>query len=221
MPPKKIIKAVLFDLDGTLLDTAPDLGFALNQLLIAHGRAALPHAIIRQTASHGARGLIKLGFDVSEGDAQFSGLIKNFLALYQQHLCDKTQLFSGMQWVLDYLTANHLPWGIVTNKPAYLTEPLLQRLNLLNKAACVISGDTLNKRKPDPEPLLHASDLLAIAPRHCVYIGDAERDIQAGNSADMHTLIARYGYIADTDLIADWNADGIIETAEEIVSWVI
>lgn len=214
------LKAVLFDLDGTLLDTAPDLAVALNALLKQHHRPTLPFDAIRPVASHGSKGLIKLGFQIDDDDKTFPQLIEEFLALYGQKLYQQTTLFAGIEPLLNYLTTNKLHWGVVTNKPARFTEPLLKHLGLLSRTTCVVSGDTLSKRKPDPEPLLHACDLLSCQPHECFYIGDAERDIQAGKSAGMHTLVALYGYIATTDHPATWGADGMIEHPDEIIAWL-
>jgi 2-phosphoglycolate phosphatase len=214
------IKVVLFDLDGTLLDTAPDLAFAINKLLEMKGRPALPFSIIRPLAGHGGRGLVKLGFNITEDDPQFADLWQGFLALYREHICQHTCLFPGLDIVLNYLTENKLTWGIVTNKPGWLTEPLLQQLKSL-EPACVVSGDTLPKRKPDPEPLLHACQLLNVQPSDCVYIGDSERDIQAAKSAGMPSLLAHWGYLADTDPFEAWQADGIIRNPKEIIDWLI
>jgi N-acetyl-D-muramate 6-phosphate phosphatase len=217
---KQTIQAVLFDLDGTLLDTAPDLGLAINTLLNEYNHPPLPFTLVRPLAGHGGKGLIKAGFKIDEQHPNFIEYWEKFLTLYSENICHQTQLFPGMEQVLNYLTENHLPWGIVTNKPRVLTELLLQQLHLTNKAACIVSGDTLPQQKPHPAPLLHACALLNVLPKHCVYVGDAERDIQAGKSAGMHTLIAKWGYIADTDPFDLWQADAVLEKPEEIVEWL-
>lgn len=214
------ITTVLFDLDGTLLDTAPDLAFALNTVLEKNDRARLPYEMIRPVASHGAKGLLHLGFGIDDTHPDFCKLRDQFLAIYQNHLCVETKLFPEMNNVLNFIAENNLYWGIVTNKPAWLTDPLLKQLNLFDKAACVVSGDTVQKRKPHPEPMWHACKLINCKAEQCVYIGDAERDIQAGERAGMRTLIAMYGYIAKTDTPKTWGADAVINSPLEIIDWL-
>lgn len=214
------ITTVLFDLDGTLLDTAPDLAYALNCILENNNRPTLPYETVRPIASHGTKGLLELGFNIDEQHADFPKLRDELLDVYQQNLSAQTKLFPGTEQVLDFIEKNNLRWGIVTNKPGWLTEPLLKQLNLFNQAACVVSGDTLEKRKPNPEPMWHACNLLNCKPEQCVYIGDAERDIEAGIRAGMHTLIAMYGYIATTDAPHTWGADAMVESPLEIITWV-
>ena len=213
-------QAVLFDLDGTLLDTGRDMGAALNHLLEDHGKSPLPYREIRAKVSHGANALVKLGFGVEPEDTGFERLRSGFLAHYERDLCRHTCMFDGMQRVLEWLEQRHLPWGIVTSKPAYLTTPLLRTLGLLERAACVVSGDTLKKRKPHPEPLLHGCRLAGGAPRSCIYVGDAERDIEAGRQAGLTTLVATFGYIAVGDRPETWGADGLIDHPEDILNWV-
>ena len=213
-------QAVLFDLDGTLLDTGYDMGCALNQLLRDHERSPLPYHAIRSKVSHGANALVALGFDMEMGDPGFESLRQGFLEHYERALCVHTVLFDGMNDVLDRLEEQQLPWGVVTNKPEYLTTPLLEELDLLNRAACVVSGDTLDKRKPHPEPLLHACRLAGGKPRYCMYIGDAERDIVAGKSAGMTTLVATFGYLATEDRPETWGADGMVHSPEDILHWI-
>lgn len=213
-------KVVLFDLDGTLLDTGRDMGAALNRLLADHDRPALPYAVIRSQVSHGANALVQLGFGLPVEDPQFEQLRVEYLRHYEQGLCVHSGLFDGMDDVLAHLEARRLPWGIVTNKPAYLTEPLLDQLGLLPRAACVVSGDTLKTRKPCPEPLLYGCRLAGGEPASCVYVGDAERDIQAGRDAGMKTLVATFGYLASIDQPEDWGADGMIDHPEDILRWI-
>lgn len=214
------ITTVLFDLDGTLLDTAPDLAFTLNTVLEKNHRPPLPYNMIRATASHGAKGLLQLGFDIEDAHPDFVKLRDQFLAVYQNHLCVETKLFPKINKALSFIEENNLRWGIVTNKPGWLTEPLLKQLNLFDRAACVVSGDTIEKRKPHPEPMWHACKLLNCQSEQCVYIGDAERDIEAGKRAGMHTLIAMYGYIARTDTPQNWGADATINNPLEIIDWL-
>lgn len=211
------LKCVLFDLDGTLLDTAPDLAFALNTLLQQKKLLPLALETIRPHASHGGKALLKLGFSIDDTHADYAELSKTLLTIYRENICIGTQLFPGMQEVLDYLLLKKIHWGVVTNKPAWLTEPLLKQLNLFEQAACVISGDTLTKRKPDPAPLLHACEIMGCAPSETIYFGDAERDIQAAKNAGIKVYIAKYGYLDHCDVIDDWRADGCIETPSEII----
>ncbi len=211
--------ALLLDLDGTLLDTAPDMGGALNRLLDEEGREPLPQSAIRPVVSHGAVRLVKLGFPAVEG-AEFERLRLRFLELYSHHLAQYTQPFPGLLEVLDELERRELPWGVVTNKPGWLTDPLLAALGLDRRASCVVSGDTVAERKPHPLPLLHAAGLVGVAPANCVYVGDAERDIQAGRAAGMTTVVAAYGYISADDDPAGWQPTGIIAEPGELLEWV-
>jgi phosphoglycolate phosphatase len=210
---------MLFDLDGTLLDTAPDMARALNQLRLERSQPELPLERIRPFVSHGAAGLIRLGFGLQPDDPEFGPLRLRFLSLYDAALAVDTALFTGMEHVLARLEKRRIPWGIVTNKPGWLTDPLLHALDLFQRAGCVVSGDTVPRRKPDPEPLLHACNLIGIEPQRCVYIGDAERDVQAGNRAGMTTLIARYGYLGAEDAPEAWEAHGIVDSPEDLLAW--
>jgi len=214
------IRAVLFDLDGTLADTALDLGFALNQQRRVHGLLPLPQEIIRPQASHGARGLLKLGFDATPESPNFSALRIEFLALYARHICDHTVLFPGIPELLQALEARGLRWGVVTNKPARFTLPLMQALKLDRRAACIVSGDTTANAKPHPEPLLAASAQVRVAPAACLYVGDAERDVEAAVAAGMTALIANYGYIAEDDRPGTWGAHGRINAPHDILNYL-
>lgn len=211
---------VLFDLDGTLLDTAPDLAAALNRLRRERGEPELSPVAIRPTVSHGSPGMLKLGFGLEPDDARYPELNQQFLALYREAIAVRTTLFPGMAKVLAYLEAAGIPWGVVTNKPGWLTEPLLKALALWPRAACVVSGDTLDKRKPDPEPLWHACERVGIAPARALYVGDAERDVQAGNRAGMTTLVAGFGYLGAEDRPEDWGAAGLLEQPTDLLDWL-
>jgi 2-phosphoglycolate phosphatase len=211
--------ALLLDLDGTLLDTAPDMGGALNLLRAEHGLEPLPGELIRPVVSHGAMRLVALGFPQATGDA-FESLRRRFLDLYAANLAVGTRLFPGFEAVLDYLDARRLPWGIVTNKPGWLTDPLLAALDLDRRAACAVSGDTLAERKPHPLPLLHAARLVGVDPGRCVYVGDAERDIQAGLAAGMTTLVAAYGYISDDEDPRAWQPHGVVNSPDQLLEWM-
>lgn len=215
-----MIRTILFDLDGTLADTAPDLGGALNALLVESGKPELPQTRIRPMASHGAAGLIELGFGITRDNPRFTPLRERFISLYRERLTLETQLFPGIAMLLDQLAARGRTWGIVTNKPAFLTEPLIDELGLRQDAACVVSGDSTANRKPHPEPLLHACKLAGSKPAECLYVGDAERDITAGNAAGMKTLVALFGYIDAHEDPKSWGASGLIQEPQEILNWL-
>ncbi len=210
----------LFDLDGTLVDTAPDLAATLNVLRAERGLEPLPFDVIRPHVSHGARAMVQVGFGIDERDARFAALRQRFLDLYRGRLMQDSRLFDGMDEVLATLENRGVKWGVVTNKPAWLTEPLLRDLGLAPRAACVISGDSTRNRKPHPEPLLHASALVGVAPEQCLYIGDAERDIEAGRAAGMKTLVALFGYLGQDDRPHEWDADGMVDTPLDILDWL-
>lgn len=202
--------AILFDLDGTLADTAPDLAAALNAMLIADGRAPLPFAAVRPWVSWGAVRLIRLGYGDELDAARLAELRRRFLACYEACLCRESRLFPGIDEALAALEFAAVPWGIVTNKPGWLTEPLLAALGLGGRAGTVISGDTLPFAKPHPMPLLHAARELGVPASQCIYVGDNVRDIEAGRAAGMYTIAAAWGYIpADDDPVA-WQADRLM-----------
>ena len=211
--------ALLLDLDGTLLDTAPDMGGALNRLRLEHGLEPLPAQVIRPVVSHGAMRLVALGFPEATGEA-FEALRLRFLELYAANLATGTRLFPGFEGVLGQLESRGLPWGIVTNKPGWLTDPLLAALGLDRRAACAVSGDTLAERKPHPLPLLHAARLVGVVPERCVYVGDAERDIQAGRAAGMTTLVAAYGYISSGEDPMQWQPHGMVSSPADLLPWL-
>lgn len=200
-------RGILFDLDGTLLDTAPDMAGALTALRIEEGLPPLPFSKMRSHVSHGSLGLVRVGFGDDLPEVRREALRTRFLELYTARLCEGTRLFPGMNTVLETLDHLGVCWGIVTNKPAFLTIPLLQELHLSQRSRCVISGDTLPQRKPHPAPLLRAAHLCGLAPSDCLYIGDAERDIASGRAAGMLTAVASWGYIDATDRPTEWGAD--------------
>ncbi|MFQ5660861.1 MAG: HAD-IA family hydrolase [Gammaproteobacteria bacterium] len=214
------IDCVLFDLDGTLADTAPDLVKALNQLLRENGRTALPLTELRPSVSHGGIIMIRRAFGIDETDQAFPGLRQRFLSIYRSCLADHTILFPGMAQVLDRLEADGIIWGVVTNKSAWLTGPLMQALGLDHRAGCVVCGDTVAQSKPHPAPLLHACQRVDRLPTRTLYIGDARRDILAGHSAGMYTLIAGYGYIDEGEDTSAWAADGLVNTPLEILDYI-
>jgi phosphoglycolate phosphatase len=201
-------EAVFFDLDGTLVDTAPDMVSILCDLLKDNGFGPLPYATARASVSNGAAGLIKLAFPGID-DVGRQRLHRDYLERYEQAVCVGSIVYPGLLEVLDQLESEGRPWGVVTNKPRRMTEPLLAELGLAGRAACIVSGDTLPQRKPDPAPLLLASRLAGVTPARSVYIGDAERDIAAGRAAGMATIAAAYGYIVAGDDPARWHADRI------------
>jgi phosphoglycolate phosphatase len=210
-----MIKAVLFDLDGTLADTAPDLTYALNRAREARGLPPLPLSATRPFASHGARGLIGVGFNVQPGDPGYNALRDEFLAIYADNLCRETRLFKGIPELLDQLDVRALRWGVVTNKQERFALPLLELLKVRSRAACVIGGDTTGKSKPHPEPLLAASRAIGLAPESCIYVGDDLRDVQAGQAAGMKAAVAMWGYL-NGQKPEHWNADCMIEEPQDL-----
>ena len=186
---------ILFDLDGTLVDTAPDLGHALNLQLAKYGKPSLADIAIRPFASHGSKGLLSLGFGITPKDKNFITMRDEYLDIYESVLMRAPTLFEGMQVTLDGLTSRGLRWGVVTNKPGRFTVPLVASMGLDKKAVCVVSGDDASQPKPSPETLLLACEKAQVKPESCLYIGDAERDIEAGRAAGMKTVVALYGYI--------------------------
>ncbi len=204
-----MIEAVLFDLDGTLADTAPDLGGALNHLLQEEGRAPLPMPQLRPHVSGGARALIGAGFGLTPEDADYPRLQQRFLALYETHICVDSRLFDGMVDLLYEIESANLRWGIVTNKIERYTRQVVTGLGLAQRAACVVSGDSTPNPKPHPEPLLLACRLAGVNPQHTLYVGDDLRDVQAGHAAGIRTIAAAWGYLGDGLPIEQWNADSI------------
>ena len=208
-------RSILFDLDGTLADTAPDLAAAVNQLLVARGMREANYDDLRAVASAGARGLIGVAFGLAPGNEGFDALREEFLNNYAAAIAHKTTLFDGVAELLDTLEDMGLQWGIVTNKPARFTDPLAPQIGL-RKAACVISGDTTAYSKPHPEPLFEAARRLKLQPQECWYVGDDIRDIQAGHAAGMLTIAAAWGYCGDSKPVT-WGADVIANTPLEIL----
>ena len=210
-----MIKAVLFDLDGTLIDTAADMGNALNTLLVEEGLAPLPLQAIRPYVSQGGLVLTQLGFAEHVAEAELEPLRQRYLQHYREVVADNSTLFSGFEEIFDWLQGKQIGWGIVTNKPEWLTFPLLEQMNL--RSPVVICGDTLAHRKPHPLPLQVAADRINVECQQCIYLGDDERDVVAGNAANMNTLIAAYGYIEPGTNLQNWNADGIIDHPLELL----
>jgi 2-phosphoglycolate phosphatase len=214
------VDAVLFDLDGTLADTAPDLAAALNRVRRDRGLETLPLRALRPYASHGARGLLAAGMGVDPDQPMYEALRTAFLDHYAAALCVESTLFAEVAALLDVLDARALRWGIVTNKAERFTAPLLDALGLSARAGAVVCGDTTPHVKPHPAPLLCAAGRLGVAPARCVYVGDAERDIIAGTAAGMATIVARYGYLEPQDEPGDWPANGIIDSPAALLDWL-
>lgn len=209
--------AVLFDLDGTIADTAPDLGYAVNQQRIARGMPELPIESVRSHASSGARGLLKIGFDINPDDSGYEAMRDEFLSIYERNLARSSELFPGMASVLSRIEQHGMQWGIVTNKAERFTFPLLRALGLLERSGVVICGDTTPHPKPHPAPLHAAADKLGIAATECIYVGDDERDVQAGQAAGMPVIVARYGYLGNGKPPESWGADGYIDSPMELL----
>jgi N-acetyl-D-muramate 6-phosphate phosphatase len=219
-PERLPVRAVLFDLDGTLADTAGDLAAALNRVRADRALAPLPVSALRGYASHGARGLLAAGMGVTREDADYEPLREAFLGYYEHALLGQSRLFDGADAVLDEIDRRGLRWGIVTNKAQRFTLPLVRHLALVPRAGTVISGDTTPHAKPHPAPLQAAAMEIGCAPSECVYVGDAERDITAGIAAGMKTLIASYGYFAPEDTPERWPADGSIDSLPMLLEWL-
>jgi len=214
------IKTVLFDLDGTLVDTAPDLAHALNRVLEEEGRPHVPYEMVRAEASFGGKAIVRAGFNIEETDPDFERLRKRFLENYADQICVHSKLFDGMEEVLRHIETDRRQWGVVTNKPSYLTDPLMKALGLSERAACVVSGDTTAKSKPDPLPIHHACEVSGAQTHECVYIGDAQRDIEAGQRAGMRTLAAAFGYLRESDDPRTWGANHVLNEPGEIIDWL-
>ncbi len=217
MPALSYPAAVLFDLDGTLADTAPDLAHALNETLRRYGRPPLPFERIRPVVSHGGIALIRLGFGIEPDHPGFEERRRHLLEIYQANLCRETRLFDGMPEVLQTLEAAGIGWGIVTNKPAWLTDPLVEALGLADRTPAVVSGDTCPERKPHPMPLLYACERLAAPPERCWYLGDAGRDMQAARAAGALGIGATWGYLHPDDPVEAWDSVCNIDRPEALL----
>jgi phosphoglycolate phosphatase len=214
------VDAVLFDLDGTLVDSAPDLAGAANDLRQAHGLQALAFEILRPMVGAGARGMLQVAFDVGPGNARFEALREDFLRRYEARILRDTRVFASMQPVLQALQRHALPWGIVTNKVARFSVPLVEGLGLMQSCAVLVSGDSTPHAKPHPLPLLEAARRLGLVPERCLYVGDDLRDVQAGRAARMPTLAAAWGYLGRGEAIEDWNADAVLSAPEDLLNWL-
>lgn len=213
-------KAVLFDLDGTLLDTANDLGEALNYVLKNKGLNTVNREVYRPIASDGSKGLLELGFGDRLSEFDFEELRTEFLNYYEQNIAVHTSLYPGIEDLLSSLNSMNIPWGIVTNKPEYLAKILIPQFPQFEQCKTLIGGDTLPQRKPDPTPVLFACKEIGCEPKNCIYVGDAPRDIEAGNRADMYTIIAQWGYILDIDVCTNWAANAMTLNPLDILSTI-
>ena len=218
-----MISTILFDLDGTLVDTAPDLAHALNLQLERHGKQPLPYSNIRPFASHGSRGLVGLGFSITPNDDSFIAMRDEYLDIYNTVFTRSPVLLPGIAELLQAIENKGFKWGIVTNKPRRFTVGLIESmaLNLENRAACIICGDDAPLPKPSPATLLMACEQVGATPQNCVYVGDAERDIQAGKAAGMQTVVALFGYIDVTDKPVEWGADSMIKAPDDLLNLLI
>ena len=212
-------QAVLFDLDGTFADTAPDLGRAVNDMRTARGLAPVALSETRRVTSLGACGLLGVGFGMGPEHADYAAMRDEFLRIYEANLCRDTTLFPGMAELVDRLEAAGLRWGIVTNKAERFALPLLQQLGYATRAGCIIGGDTTGHMNPHPAPLRAGAQRLSLQPEACVYVGDDERDIQAGRAAGMTTIAVRFGYLNGSDP-ETWGADAIVSAPEEIIKFI-
>ena len=213
------IRAVLFDLDGTLADTAPDLSGALNRLRMERGLEPVPLELTRPYTSSGARGLIGAGLGIAPDHPEFEALRTRFLELYEENIHVDTRLFPGMEELLASLEQRRLAWGIVTNKASRFTLPLIESMGLSARAACIVSGDTTPHTKPHPAPLLHAAAEIELSPAACLYLGDDLRDVQAARAAGMPVIAAAFGYLGGSDPCT-WCADGIIHHPLEVLNFL-
>jgi len=214
------IKAVVIDLDGTLLDTAPDLAAALNHTRSTRQLPPLPLEVLRPQASHGSRGLLKVGFGIEPDHPDYDTLRDIFLDYYANNICVHSQLFADTSKLVATLEQRGIKWGIVTNKPHRYTVPLMQALGYAERADCLISGDTCSHPKPHPEPMLKACQIIGVTPAHCLYLGDDLRDMQAANASGMPGIIANYGYVSGDASVENWNAHGSIDAPSHLLRYL-
>jgi len=214
-PSTDAIRGVLFDLDGTLIDTAPDMALALNRLRLECNRPPLPYERIRPQVSNGARAMIEIGCGIGPGHVGFDVLRQRFLQLYSQDIAGRSGLFPGLAEQIEQLVAQGIAWGVVTNKPGFLSRDLLDKLGI--HAPVLVAGDDLPRRKPWPDPLIYAAGALKLPPGSVVYVGDHERDVQAGHAAGMPTIAVRWGYLDGERPIEEWAADRIIDQPDQLL----
>jgi len=214
------MKAILFDLDGTLIDSAPQLVGALNQLRLKYDLAPIPFLKGRPFASHGAAGLLKAGFNMDKNDPLFDSRIEEFLDIYQEIFNQDVQCMDGVEALIQDLNCKKIPWGIVTNKASKFSVPIVTDHPFLKHALCLISGDDVNMPKPSPEGLMKAASMISIQPSEVIYLGDDRRDVIAANDAGMVSVIARYGYLEEGDDGENWNAHHIIDKPEDLLNYL-
>jgi phosphoglycolate phosphatase len=212
--------AVLFDLDGTLIDSAPDLAGTVNEMRLERGLPELPYPGLRAMVGAGARGMLSAGFSIGPSDTGFEAMRDEFLARYEARMLRLTTVFSGIPALLAVFERRGLPWGIVTNKAERFALPVTAGLGLHQRAAAVIGGDTTPRAKPHPDPLLEAARRIGADPCHCIYVGDDERDIQAGRAAGMRTVAAAWGYLGVGAEVEDWGADIVVDSPEQLLKWL-
>jgi 2-phosphoglycolate phosphatase len=210
-------QALLFDLDGTLIDSAPDLAGSANDMRIARGMAPLPQAQFRPMVGAGARGMIGVAMGIAPGDAGFEALRDEFLDIYARRLLNETRVFEAVEPVLREIEAMQVPWGIVTNKAHRYTTPVVEGLGLQRRAAAIVSGDTTPYAKPHPEPLFEAARRIGIAAAACIYVGDDFRDVQAGRAAGMKTVVAAWGYLGQGEPVSTWGADVVVDAPHQLL----
>jgi 2-phosphoglycolate phosphatase len=215
---KAACSAVLFDLDGTLIDSAPDLAGAANDMRVERGQAPLPYAQLRPMVGTGARGMVGRAFGAVPGDPDFDSLRDEFLSRYEERMARETHVFAAMLPVLDRLRSHGLPWGIVTNKATRFSAPLVEAMGLHTDAATLICGDTTPHAKPHPAPLFEAAKRMGFSAADCVYVGDDLRDVQAGRAAGMTTVAAAWGYLGEGEAIEAWGADHVIQTPDQLLT---
>jgi phosphoglycolate phosphatase len=215
------LRGVLFDLDGTLIDSAPDLAGAANRLRADHGLAPLPLASLRPMVGSGARGMVGVAFGVGPGEARFETLRDAFLAHYEAGLLERTRPFDGVDALLSALEAAGIPWGIVTNKATRFAVPIVEGLGLARRAAVVVCGDTTPNAKPHPQPLWHAAQAMGLAPDSVAYVGDDLRDAQAARAAGMAMAVATWGYLGLGEPVQDWGADVLVDVPGQLADWLL
>jgi N-acetyl-D-muramate 6-phosphate phosphatase len=214
------IDVVLFDFDGTLVDSAPDMADAANEMRAARGLPPMSFDALRRMVGSGARGMLGVAMDVQPGHSNFDELRAEFLARYEVRMCQRTQVFAGMHEVLAALQSKGLRWGVVTNKALRLAEPILNSVGLAPNCATLVAGDSTPFTKPHPQPLLEAARRLLVNPDRCLYVGDDVRDVRAGRAAGMATGAAAWGYLGDAGPIGEWGADGVLPAPSALLNWM-
>jgi phosphoglycolate phosphatase len=213
-------RAVLFDLDGTLIDSAPDLGAAADKMRTDRGLPSLDLSLYRPMAGAGARGMLNIAFGLTPEDPDFMAMREEFFRNYEQAMTVRTYIFEGVIELIEQLQSRGLPWGVVTNKSSRFTDPLTQMMPLFESAGAIVSGDTTPHAKPHPEPLFEAARRMQLDPAHCWYVGDDARDIVAGRAAGMKTVAATYGYLGEVSDLSRWEADLQIDSPLDLLKWL-